>query len=201
MTRVEFLSELRRCLAQLPPEETDKRLAYYEELFADMQEDGLTEQEAAARLGDPAEVAQDLLTDLPLGTLVKTRVKSAGGLSALTIVLLVLGFPLWFPLLIAFAAVILSILITLWALVLSFGAVVLALGVTAAALLGGVFFGYLAASPLMLLGLALIAGGVCLLGALLLKPLCRGMAKLCTQLVKWVKSLFIKNFIKRRAEK
>lgn len=192
MTKLEYLAALRRALSQLPPEELDRQLAYYEELFEDMLEDGLTEQEAAARLGDPAQIAQELLTELPLGTLVKTRVRSAGSPSALTVVLLVLGFPLWFPLLAAAGAVVLAVLVTLWALVLSFGAVVLALAVTAGALLGGIFFGYLAASPLMLLGLSLIAGGVCVLGALLLKPLCRGMGKLCAALVKGIKSLFIK---------
>lgn len=192
MTKAEFLSELRRALAQLPPEEVEKRLGYYEELFADMQEDGLTEQEAAAKLGDPVQIAQELLTELPLGTLVKTRVKPAGGWTALSIVLVMLGSPVWLPLLLAAFAVLLALLIVLWALVFSFGAVVLAMGVTAAALLGGLFFGYLAASPLMLTGLAFIAGGLCVLGFLALKPLCRGMATLCVSLVKWIKSLFIK---------
>ena len=192
MSRAEFMAALRGALEQMPPEEREKQLSFYEELFDDMQEDGLTEQEAASRLGDPAQIARELLTELPLGTLVKTRVKSAGGLSALNIALLVLGFPLWFSLLAAVGAVLLAFFITLWALALSFGAVVLALGVTAGALLGGVFFGYLAASPLMLLGMAMIAAGACLLGALLLRPLCRGLAKLCAGLFKKIKSLFIK---------
>lgn len=192
MTRAEFLSGLRRGLSQLPPEELEKQLAYYEELFDDMQEDGLTEQEAAERLGDPARIAQELLTELPLGTLVKTRVKPTGGWTALRIVLIVLGSPVWLPLLLAAGVVLLSLLIVLWALALSFGAVVLALGVTAVALLGGLFFGYLSASPLMLLGLACIAGGVCILGFLALKPLCRGIAALCAALIKWIKSLLIK---------
>lgn len=191
MNRADFLDALRRGLAQLPPEELEKHLAYYEELFADMQEDGLTEQEAAAKLGDPALLAQELLTELPLSTLVKTRVKSAGKLSALNIVLLVLGFPLWFPLLIAFAAVLLAVLVTLWALVLSFGIVVLALGLTAVVAPVGIFLKAVSASPLLLIGTALVAGGLCVLGALGFKPLCRGMAKLCAAIGKWIKSLFI----------
>lgn len=192
MSRTEFLSALRLRLAQMPPEELERQIAYYDELLNDMTEDGLDEREAVEKLGDPAQIAQELLMEMPLGTLVKSRVKSEGGLSAMTVVLLVLGFPLWFPLLLSVAAVLLAVLITLWALVLSLGAVVLSLGITAGALLGALFFGYLAVSPLMLAGLALIAGGLCILGYLLLRPLARGMAKLCAELMKWVKSLFIK---------
>ena len=58
MNKAEFLDALRRALSQLPPEELDKQIAYYEELFADMQEDGLSEEEAAAKLGDPAQIAR-----------------------------------------------------------------------------------------------------------------------------------------------
>ncbi len=192
MNKAEFLDALRGALSQMPPEELDRHLAYYEELFADMQEDGLTEQEAAAKLGDPAQIAQELLMELPLGTLVKTRVKSAGGLSALNIALLVLGFPLWLPLLLAFGAVLLAILISLWAVVLSLGAAVLALGLVSAASLVGIFLSVVSASPLLLIGTALIAGGLCVLGALALRPLCRGMAKLCALFFKWIKSWFIK---------
>ncbi len=192
MSKLEFMDALRRALSQLPPEELDKQLAYYEELFADMQEDGLSEQEAAARLGDPAQIAQELLTELPLGTLVKTRVKAAGGLSGLNVALLVLGFPLWFPLLLSFGAVLLAILVTLWSLVLALAAVVLALGLGAIALIVAIFVRVVTAPPLLLIGAALVVGGLCVLGALALKPLCRGMAKLCALLFKWIKSLFIK---------
>lgn len=192
MNRAEFLAELRRRLAQMPPEELEKQIAYYDELLQDMIEDGMSEQEAVEKLGDPAQIAQELLTELPLGTLVKSRVKSAGELSALNIVLLVLGFPVWFPLLLAFGAVLLAILISLWAVVLSFGVVVLALGLASAASLIGIFFSFVSASPLLLIGAALILGGLCVLGALVLKPLCRGMARLCAWIFKQIKSLFIK---------
>lgn len=192
MNKAEFLDTLRRALSQLPPEELEKQIAYYEELFADMQEDGLSEQEAAAKLGDPTQIAQELLIELPLGTLVKSCVKSAGRLSGLNIVLLVLGFPVWFPLLLSFGAVLLAVLIVLWSLVLSFGVVVLALGIVAVAAPIGLFVKLVSASPLLLIGSALIAGGLCVLGALALKPLCRGMAKLCAAIFKGIKSLFIK---------
>ncbi len=192
MNRQEYLEKLRRALAQMPQEELEKQIAYYDELISDMCEDGMTEPEATARLGDPGAVAAELLAALPLGTLVKTRIRSAGGLSALNIVLLVLGFPLWFPLLVSAFAVVLSLLVTLWALAISFGAVVLALGLSALALPFALIFGFVEGSPLMLVGMALAAAGLCVLGALLIPPVFRGVAALCRACGRGLKSIFIK---------
>ncbi len=96
MNKQEYLGALEYALAQMPPEEREKHLAYYDELICDMCEDGMSEEEATSRLGDPNAVAQELLAALPLATLVKTRIRSGGSLSPLVIALLVLGFPLWF---------------------------------------------------------------------------------------------------------
>ena len=50
MSRAEFLRLLRWRLAQMPQSEIEKNVAYYDEMFSDMIEDGMTEEEAAARL-------------------------------------------------------------------------------------------------------------------------------------------------------
>lgn len=192
MNRVEYLAALKSALSQMPAEELEKQLAYYDELIADMCEDGMSEEEATARLGAPDAVAEELLAALPLSTLVKSRIRSAGGSSALTVVLLVLGFPLWFPLLVSVFAVVLSLVITLWALVIGFAAVVFSLGVTAIAAPVALVAGWFQGSPLMVAGYALIAGGLCLLGVLALPPLCGAMARLCRVIGRGVKSIFIK---------
>ena len=41
MTKERFLQELTRRLRQLPPDEVERQRAYYEELLADMMEDGM----------------------------------------------------------------------------------------------------------------------------------------------------------------
>lgn len=192
MNKQEYLAALRRALEQMPPEEREKQLAYYDELICDMCEDGMSEEEAAARLGDPNAVAQELLAELPLSTLVKTRISSGGSLSPLVIALLVLGFPLWFPLLASAFAVVLSLLITLWALFVSYAAVVFALGLCAVATPLALVFGFAEGSPLVLVGLALTSAGLCVLGALLIPPLFRGLTALCRAVVRSVKSIFIK---------
>ena len=191
MNKQEYLEKLRRALAQMPPEELEKQIAYYDELISDMCEDGLSEPEATARLGDPAAVAEELLAALPLGTLVKTRIRSESKPSVLIIVLLVLGFPVWFPLIVSAGAVILSLLITLWALVISFGAVVLSLGLSAIAIPIALVSGFLEGSPLMLMGLALAAAGVCVLGALALPSVFRGAVRICRAVGRGIKSIFI----------
>jgi len=137
-------------------------------------------------------VAQELLAALPLATLVKTRIRSGGSLSPLVIALLVLGFPLWFPLLASVFAVVLSLLITLWALFVSYAAVVFALGLCAVATPLALVFGFAEGSPLVLVGLALTSAGLCVLGALLIPPLFRGLTALCRAVVRSVKSIFIK---------
>ena len=172
MNRQEYLEKLRRALAQMPPGELEKQIAYYDELISDMCEDGMSETEAVAKLGDPAAVAAELLTALPLGTLVK--------------------FPLWFPLLVSFGAVLLSLLVTLWSLVLSFAAVVLSLGIAAIAAPFALVFGYVEGSPLMIIGASLAAAGLCVLGAAALPLAVRGSARLCRAVGRGIKSIFIK---------
>ena len=200
MSKQEFLYALRRALAQMPPEELEKQIAYYDELIADMCEDGMSETEAVAHLGEPCAIAKELLAALPLGTLVKSRIKSGEKLSPLTVVLIVLGFPLWFPLLFAALtvvfALVFSLLITLWALALSLAAVVLALGVSALAAPFCLMSDMLSGSPLVIMGAALAAAGLCVLGAISLPPLIRALARLsgtlCRGLWRALKSIFIK---------
>lgn len=193
MNKEEYLDALRRALAQMPAEELEKQLGYYDELISDMCEEGMSETEAVAQLGEPGAVAKELLAALPLGTLVKSSIKPKKDWSPLSVLLIVLGFPLWFPLLAAFAAVILSILVTVWALALSFGAVVLALGLSALAIPIAAVAGLITEfSPLVLVGTMLAAAGLCVLGALALPPLFRGVAALCRAIWRGIKSIFIK---------
>ena len=51
MNREEYLEKLRLALAQMPAEEKERQIAYYDELISDMCEDGMSETEATAKLG------------------------------------------------------------------------------------------------------------------------------------------------------
>ena len=192
MTKAEYLERLRACLGQMPPEEKEKQLAYYEELLDDMLEDGLAEQEATAQLGAPETVAAELMAEMPMAALVKSRVRAGGRPSALTVVLLVLGAPLWLPLLLAACTVLLSLLITLWALGLGIGVTVPAVGLGAIALGVGTLLSRAALPLLMALGAIVGGAGVLLLGALLFGAIVCATARLSRAIWRGCKKLLIR---------
>ena len=118
-----FFQELRRQLSPLPPEERERYIEDYREMLLDRIEDGMPEEEAIRSLGAPEEIAGQILQEVPIGTLIKARVTPKRKLSGWEITLLILGFPLWFPLLIAAAAVLFSFFIVICALLISLTAV------------------------------------------------------------------------------
>lgn len=194
MTKGEFLSILRRGLSQLPPEEVEKRLAYYEELLNDMTEDGMTEQEATAKLGDPAVLAREILQEQPMTKLVKSRVKPRNGWTAAAIVAVVLGSPIWLPILLAAVIVALSVYVVIGVLVVSLVAVVLGIAVGGIALVFGAFFAAGLGFPMALLAFAggLIGLGlsiVCFFGVI---AAVKGLFWLTRAIFRGMKSLFIR---------
>ena len=135
MNKEQFLQELTRKLHQLPPEEVERQRAYYEELLADMIEDGMCEEDAVAKLGDILEIVQTILQDTPLPTLVKTRLRPKNGWTAAAVILVILGAPLWIPLLLALLLSIFGITIAIGAVIIAFLAVVLSFGIAGIAIL------------------------------------------------------------------
>ena len=194
MNKQQFMDALRQGLSQLPPEEIEKQLAYYSELIDDMVEDGMTEYEAVERLGSVQDIYEDILQNMPLPLLVKTRAKPKGGWSALSIILIILGFPIWFSLLAALFAVVLAVYVSLWAIGIAVFAVVLAVFICAVVL--AVFFVILLFSKLSAAVLALGAGfvlaGVALLLGLGAFYLCKGIVKATAAVGRAVKRLFIR---------
>ena len=61
---------------------------------------------------------KDIVKDIPLTKLVKQKVKPNRKLSGLEITLLILGFPLWFPLLLTFLVLCLVFYILVWVFVI-----------------------------------------------------------------------------------
>ena len=192
MMKLDYLQRLRAALAPMPAEEREAQLAYYGELFDDMLEDGMSEEEAAAHLGAPEDVAAELLAEMPMAALVKNRVQAQGSPSALTIVLLVLGAPLWLPLLISAFAVLLSLLITLWAVGLSLGVVIPAVGVGLIWLGLGTLLSYASLPLLLAFGFLLGGLGLLILGVLLMAAIVRGLAALCRGIWRGCKKALVK---------
>ena len=102
MNKQEFLAELKGRLHALGEVEIKKTLAYYSEIIDDRIEEGMTEEQAIESMEPIGAIAEQALQDAPLTQLI--RAKKPRNLSAGTIVLLVLGSPVWLPLLIAWLA-------------------------------------------------------------------------------------------------
>ena len=117
MNKEQFLIELASALAGLPEEDIEKSLEYYSEMIDDRIEEGLSEEEAVADLGSIEEIRAQIIKDTPLAKIVKKKIKAKRSLSGLEITLLIVGFPIWFSLLVAAASIIFSVYVTLWSLI------------------------------------------------------------------------------------
>ena len=181
MNKQEFLSALEQGLRGLPPEEARERLSFYAEMIDDRMEEGLPEREAVAAIGTPEDVIGQIAAEIPLARLVKEHVRPQHKLRAWEIVLLVLGFPLWFPLLLACAAVALSVYLVLWAVIVSLWAVDLsfAAGVLAAFFTAAVLFlrGF-GAAALAALSAGILCAGLAILFFFVCLAAGRGLVKL-----------------------
>ena len=138
MTKKEFLSSLRSKLQGLPPSDIDERISFYSEMIDDRMDEGKSEEEAIAEIGNVDDVVMEIAKDTPLVKLVKEKMKPKRRIRAWEIVLIVLGFPLWFPLLITALVLIMVFWILVWVLVIVTYAVEIAL--SAASVAGVVAF-------------------------------------------------------------
>ena len=111
MNKREFLEALAAQLASLTEEDREQSLAFYAEMIDDCVENGASEEEVIALL-DPVEViAGEILLNAPV------RKRSRRRLRGWEIALLIIGSPVWLPLLLAAAIVSLALLIILWSLI------------------------------------------------------------------------------------
>ena len=129
MTTDAFLAALTHRLGYLPYGEVKKTVDFYREAIADRMEDGMTEAEAVAALGSVDDIVREIEMNLPLSTVVKTRVDDArerakeqkesrgGGTNVFKLLFLILTCPIWGSLLIAGIAVALGLLVALFSIV------------------------------------------------------------------------------------
>lgn len=118
MSKNEFLKELESRLNGLPSQDIKERVAFYEEMINDRLEEGKSEEEALAEIGTVDEIVAQITKETPLVKLVKEKVKPKRRIAAWEIVLIILGFPLWFPLLMTALVLILVGYILIWTLVI-----------------------------------------------------------------------------------
>lgn len=195
MRKQELFDALRKGLCGLPEQDIEERVSFYDEMINDRMEEGISEEQAVSEIGNVDEIISQIIADTPLTKLVKEKVKPKGKLRAWEIVLLALGFPIWFSLLIGGVAILLSlyistlaIVISLWSVFISFGACGLA-GVVAGTLyivMGkGLLGAFIIGAGFILIGLAIFLFFGC-------KAATKGTVRLSKTVILGIKRIFMK---------
>ena len=194
MTKSEFFWQLMDKLSGLPDEELQDCLTYYTEMIDDHMENGLSEEEAVTAIGDVDDIVSKILEDIPLTKLVKHKMKPKRKRKAWETVLLILGFPVWLPLMISAIAVVFSLYVVLWSVMISFWACEVSFGACA---IGGVASGIvLICNGEVPSGLALLSGGfVCaglsIFGFYGCKAVTKGVLWLTKKIILGMKKCFV----------
>ena len=164
MNKQEFLKQLRLGLHGLPQEDIEERLMFYGEMIDDRIEEGLSETEAVAAIGTVSDIVSQILAETTLTKIVKEKIKPKRPIRPWVIVLLILGFPLWFPVMIAVIAIVFAAYIVVWSVIITLWAVFASL--IAVAVCGVVSAVYCVTCGRPLSALAMLAAA----------PLCAGAA-------------------------
>lgn len=162
MTKNEFISMLRVRLHGLPPQEIEERLAFYGEAIDDRIEEGLSEKEAVAAMGSLDDIVFEIIGEVPLGRILKERVRPKHRLGAWAIFLIVLASPVCIVLAASAFAVVISLYASAWAVIASAWAAFAALAASALFCLVSAVFAIAEAS--VPLGLVLIGTAACCAG-------------------------------------
>ena len=195
MNKEMFLAKLRMELYGLPQEDIEERIAFYSEMIDDRIEEGLTEEEAVAQIGPMEDIVSQTISDIPLTKLVKEKIKPDRSLKGWEIALIIICFPIWFPLLIAGGAIIFSFYAVIWSLVISAWAVAVSL---VAAGIGTTFIAIVnmvcgrALPGIATLGVSFFSAGLGILLIFACIGMTKGAARLTARIALGIKSLFIK---------
>lgn len=181
-------------LSGLPQGDVEERISFYIEMIEDRMEEGLSEEEAVASVGSVDEIVSQIIAEIPLAKIAKEKMKPKR-IKAWEILLLILGVPLWVPLLIAAASVAVSLYAAVWSVVVSVWAAFVSVATSAfAGVIAGIGF---ASGGIVLPGVALIGGGLFCAGLAVFLffgslAATKGMVKLTKKLILCIKKWFVK---------
>ena len=118
MNKSEFIEQLTNSLNGLAEEDIKKSVDYYSEMIDDRIEDGIPEEEAVSGLGSLESIVNQILTDTPITKIVKEKIKPKRKLKTWEIVLLIVGSPVWFPILLSLIIVAFALYLCGWIIML-----------------------------------------------------------------------------------
>lgn len=188
MNKRSFMRTLSRKLRPLSRDERQASLAYYNEMIQDGMEEGLSEEQAVMRLGSADEIAGQIMQNPSAGQ--NTRIRRGIGTAGI-IALAVMAAPVWMPIGIGAAAILISVAAALfsayaavWAAFVSLYAAFLALAVCGPAGLLGMLAGFSKGNPAQ--AMLFLAAGCALMGiALLLLVILNRCTLYLARFTKW----------------
>lgn len=180
MTKQEFLERLQKSLSGLSDNEACERIQFYSEMIDDRMEDGLSEADAVAKIGSIDDPFLQSVYDTGYSSVIEVKRKRTHKTSPTTVVLLILGSPIWFSLLIAAFAVVISFFAVIWSLAVSLWAIFAALvGCSLGGMIAGIVMLASTSAGLAVIGAAMACAGLSIF--MYFGCLCAtvGCAKLC----------------------
>ncbi len=198
MTKIEFLDALGQKLSGLAENEINERLLFYSEMIEDRMEEGLAEEEAVAAVGDIDEIAKSIMAEsaqVRPEPDKKPESKPKRKLEGWEIALIILGIPVWVPLVIAAFVVGISLYVSVWSIIISIWACFGALAAVCPSLL--VLGAVQIVKSEMITGIALIGASLIIAGLTVFAFYgCLALSKLIIRLTvsisKYIKRLFTK---------
>lgn len=200
MKKEEFLNKLRDELENANINNVEDIIEYYEEMIDDRIDDGMTEKKAVASIDGIDTIVKNELLDRPMATIIKEKVKDEAekaeknGTKTLWLVLLIIGIPVWFPLIIGLLGGLFGLCCGVWGIIIALFATILGLSVAAIACIGTGLISIFTMPTSMTL--ATITAGIILAGvSMILIPLAvtiaKGMISVIKRLFKAIKGLFV----------
>ena len=182
MNKQEFLAQLQKGLSALPPKEQQERLNFYSEMIDDRMEEGLPESEAVTAVGEVEQIICQALSETTVQSVPQKR-----KIKAWEIALLVLGAPLWIPLLVVAVSVVFSLYVSVWAVIVSLWAVFASLiGSALGAVVSGAVLAFTAnvASGLLMVAVGSVCAGLGIFMFFICKAATKGTIWLIKKLFK-----------------
>ena len=112
MNKNEFLELLNKKLNTLSKKERKERISFYSEMIDDYIEEGLSEEDAINKIGDINEIVKSINIEVNTENNKKYKVWE--------LVLLIIGSPIWVPILLTVLIVVFAVNISLWAIEIPF---------------------------------------------------------------------------------
>ena len=188
MTKIDFLLELSDRLEGLNEEDREQSCQFYDEMIDDRIEEGMSEEEAVADLGSIDHIVKQIIAEIPISRIIKTKIKATRRLGVIAIIALVFGGLILLPIGISLVATFFALYVSVWSVVVSFYAV--AFSFSASGLLGIAMLVISAIRGEIYAGIFILGAGLLLAGiSIPLYRLCTDFTKLMCRFSKY---LFVK---------